>query len=1099
MARIKRGRWLAAASAAIVGCASPNVRAIDGFWGGFSSGDFTDASKWFVNVRPTSDGAAIFRVFGGTPAPYTVTFRGQLIFLGTRHYVNDSLRIGPNTVTLAQSPDLNLSLSDYTLSSQVIVGEGTGPTVLTTTLPITTPLLSVAGSAGSSATLNVNAGGAFTVTSSGSNGAMLVGGSSVGTVNINSGAAINVTGSNGVPELIVAQNANATINVNAGGQLNLTGIDGNAVLGVTAGTFGTVNVSGAGAVWNNNGGGANAILRLGEAGSGILNVTAGGQVNDATAYIAAGQFSGGSVTVSGAGSGWTNRGELDVGLRGTGFLAISDGGQVTCDTGNVAVSKGSFGNVQVTGAGSLWSQAQDLNVCLITGVIGTGTDPLGAVGIAGGGRIVTGHDALVGSSGSGSVTVDGAGSSWTIGGLLNVDRLGTLAVTAGGTVAANAGQLENQVTVAGAGSALRFADYAVVSTVNVGATNVATVNVTGGAQAQSRVTYLGGGVFGGAGAIVLDNPGSTWSTTDQFYTGFFGRGEVTVTRGAHLVTGIGEIAASPNSVGFVTVDGAGSRWDNGANLYVGVAGTARVTVSNGGVVASGGPLSIGPRGTVEGNGTLAANVQNGGFVAPGVAAGAGTGPLGTLTVNGNYTQTSGGQFVVEIASTSLFDRLQISGSAAVDGSLRTTLVNGFTPIPGDRFTILTSGNRTGTFQPTASLGTGALFLVPLYTPTEVILMATAGGEKTWGVDAGGNSSVASNWFGGTPVSGTPGVDDKIAFTTVITGNRTVTVDSPFTAGTIYFDDDNNYLVQGPGTITMQVSGGGNAVVSAKNLHGNGQHTISAPLQLNSRTGFDVQSPTGTLTVTQQMTAAPGVLVGKGGAGTLVVKNVRAEGLFVTTGTVRVTPDGGPGGTTILKQLVISPGARLDLNDNDLLLSYAATGVSSYGTVRAYVQQGLAFGGAAGLVSTAAQTAGNTALAVVESSRVGATSWNGFGIDDDQTIIVAYVLRGDANVDGAVGFTDLVALAQNYNNATGQASWDTGDFNYDGNVDFNDLVAIAQNYNAVLPASGVPGASSQFAQDWAAVRASVPEPSSVVITGVGGCALARRRRRINARS
>src|SRR5690242_3839058 len=56
MARIKRARWLAAASAAIVGWASSNARANDGFWGAFSSGDFTDSSKWFVGVLPTSDG-----------------------------------------------------------------------------------------------------------------------------------------------------------------------------------------------------------------------------------------------------------------------------------------------------------------------------------------------------------------------------------------------------------------------------------------------------------------------------------------------------------------------------------------------------------------------------------------------------------------------------------------------------------------------------------------------------------------------------------------------------------------------------------------------------------------------------------------------------------------------------------------------------------------------------------------------------------------------------------------------------------------------------------------------------------------------------------
>ena len=155
----------------------------------------------------------------------------------------------------------------------------------------------------------------------------------------------------------------------------------------------------------------------------------------------------------------------------------------------------------------------------------------------------------------------------------------------------------------------------------------------------------------------------------------------------------------------------------------------------------------------------------------------------------------------------------------------------------------------------------------------------------------------------------------------------------------------------------------------------------------------------------------------------------------------------------------------------------------------------ASGGAQGLVSTAAQNAGNTALAVVESSRVGATSWNGFGIDDDETIIVAYVLKGDANVDGVVNFVDLVRIAQNYGNTSGAASWDMADFNYDGNVGFADLVSLAQNYNGSLPAQPIDGAAGNFDRDLAVAFASVPEPSSLFGSALlGGCALLRRTRR-----
>jgi len=59
----------------------------------------------------------------------------------------------------------------------------------------------------------------------------------------------------------------------------------------------------------------------------------------------------------------------------------------------------------------------------------------------------------------------------------------------------------------------------------------------------------------------------------------------------------------------------------------------------------------------------------------------------------------------------------------------------------------------------------------------------------------------------------------------------------------------------------------------------------------------------------------------------------------------------------------------------------------------------------------------------------------------------YVLRGDANDDGAVGFADLVAVAQHY--GQNGMSWSQGDFNDDGTVDFADLVVVAQAYGTDL--------------------------------------------------
>lgn len=85
--------------------------------------------------------------------------------------------------------------------------------------------------------------------------------------------------------------------------------------------------------------------------------------------------------------------------------------------------------------------------------------------------------------------------------------------------------------------------------------------------------------------------------------------------------------------------------------------------------------------------------------------------------------------------------------------------------------------------------------------------------------------------------------------------------------------------------------------------------------------------------------------------------------------------------------------------------------------------------------------------------------------------------GDVNLDGTVGFPDLLSLAQHYGAAA--ASWDYGDLNYDQKVDFTDLLMLAQHYNQSLPAAAVP-------------PGAVPE-SAAAIVACAPLMLPRRRR------
>ncbi len=84
----------------------------------------------------------------------------------------------------------------------------------------------------------------------------------------------------------------------------------------------------------------------------------------------------------------------------------------------------------------------------------------------------------------------------------------------------------------------------------------------------------------------------------------------------------------------------------------------------------------------------------------------------------------------------------------------------------------------------------------------------------------------------------------------------------------------------------------------------------------------------------------------------------------------------------------------------------------------------------------------------------------------------YVLRGDADRDRDVDFSDLLTLARNYNQ--GGRTFSQGNFNYstDGKVDFDDLLMLARNYNKKLPAPTAAVESAAAASRRQAARETV---------------------------
>jgi T5SS/PEP-CTERM-associated repeat protein len=708
MDRASKFLWCSGVLAAIAALAaawSPSY-AITHTWNTNNNGDFTTASNWTNGVPGLNDVAYFGR---GNGASYTVTFPSNPF----TQPVNQQLLIGPNTVHFARPPFLQTATT-YSLNVNILLGEPGSISALSTTLTnLSAPSVYLGAFTGAQSTLLDVNGGKLTV----------FGSSQTDT------------------ELNVGYHSNGVLHVAAGAVVNVTGTEGNAVVGTFSGVSGTVNVSGLGATWNNTSDSGQAPLVIGSQGSGALNITAGGSVNDFSSILAMETGSLGSVLVDGAGSSWTNRGSSNVGRLGTAFLTISGGGSVNDNDATLGfaqhlgggnIVRGS-GEVLVTGAGSKWSQSNDLRIGEYLGTVVPGGDitGLGTLKVNDGGRVSTGGDAFVDALNN-MVTVTGAASKWEVAGTLNVENGATLDIVLGGSVSSNnavAGERGGTVHVNGPGSTWNVPD-----TLIVGRSGDGEVQLNAGGRLDSRIAFVGVqfAIFTAShGLVSVDGPGSTWNG-EQLFIGSDGQGTLSVTGGGQVMSRTGQLGLLSSGTGIVHVHGTGSKWTNSENLYVGVAGTGNLRVYDGGSVAVDGMLSIGPRGTLQGNSNIVADVHNGGKVAPGVSPSfIVNDAFGTLSVEGNFTQSNAGSLQIQLASLTTFDKLTIDGTASLSGRLELSTALGFTPAVGDKFEIITaSGGVDGTFTQVSAVGISQANVVwqVLYTQSAVFLQVGVAGD-----------------------------------------------------------------------------------------------------------------------------------------------------------------------------------------------------------------------------------------------------------------------------------------------------------------------------------------------------------------------------------
>jgi autotransporter-associated beta strand protein len=204
----------------------------------------------------------------------------------------------------------------------------------------------------------------------------------------------------------------------------------------------------------------------------------------------------------------------------------------------------------------------------------------------------------------------------------------------------------------------------------------------------------------GSGTLILSGANSfTGGTT---VSGGILQGDSTSLQGDFLnnaavdfnQTGNGTYAGAMSGTGSLTKSGSGSLTMSGTNTYSGTTSIDEGRLDINGSITSN--ATVNANGTLGGNGTIIGNVTNQGAIAAGNL-------IGTLSVNGNYTQSAGSSMQVEINNGGTTpdvnnDLVAVNGAATLNGGTVNVVAAPGNYIAGTQYAFLTAtGGVTGAF------------------------------------------------------------------------------------------------------------------------------------------------------------------------------------------------------------------------------------------------------------------------------------------------------------------------------------------------------------------------------------------------------------------
>ncbi len=273
--------------------------------------------------------------------------------------------------------------------------------------------------------------------------------------------------------------------------------------------------------------------------------------------------------------------------------------------------------------------------------VGAAANAPGMLVVGAGGQFFGFGDILVGTLGSGTLTVQAGGE------LLANDTL----IGQGST---------GNATVTGPGSAL------VTTGLKVGNSTNGTLDVLAAGQVESNNGFIGVN-SGITGTVHVDGPNSKWTVSSSLAVGRDGSGTVNVTGGGTVVSDFSSIGTGQGGggAGTVNVAGAASQWINSRDLNVGLLSRGALNISDGGLVrVNSGILWVGSE-TPPSQGQNTLNITGGQLET--VSANVGSfGAQGAVTVAGaNALWSNSGDLAIGYTA---IGTLSISANAVVNSA-----------------------------------------------------------------------------------------------------------------------------------------------------------------------------------------------------------------------------------------------------------------------------------------------------------------------------------------------------------------------------------------------------------------------------------------------